>query len=87
MPSRTLSLRNKLLVLLSAVIFDLLLLLFTTNYFSYQIKQLQQAKSTIQQIGITALQLRRNEKDFGCISKIGSPNGGSFFANQCVNSI
>ena len=64
MPSRTLSLRNKLLVLLSAVIFGLLLLLFTTNYFSYQIKQLQQAKSTIQQIGITALQLRRNEKDF-----------------------
>ena len=64
MPSRTLSLRNKLLVLLSAVILGLLLLLFTTNYFSYQIKQLQQAKSTIQQIGITALQLRRNEKDF-----------------------
>lgn len=64
MPSRTLSLRNKLLVLLSAVIAGLLLLLFTTNYFSYQIKQLQQAKSTIQQVGITALQLRRNEKDF-----------------------
>ncbi len=64
MPSRTLSLRNKLLVLLSAVIFGLLLLLFTTNYFSYQIKQLQQAKSTVQQIGIIALQLRRNEKDF-----------------------
>ncbi len=64
MPSRTLSLRNKLLVLLSAVILGLLLLLFTTNYFSYQIKQFQQAKSTIQQIGITALQLRRNEKDY-----------------------
>jgi methyl-accepting chemotaxis protein len=64
MPSRTLSLRNKLLVLLSAVIFGLLLLLFTTNYFSNKIKQLELTKSKIQQIGVTALQLRRNEKDF-----------------------
>lgn len=64
MPSRTLSLRHKLLILLTAVILGLLLLLFSTNYFSYQIKQLESAKSTVQQIGITALQLRRNEKDF-----------------------
>ncbi|QBG36588.1 methyl-accepting chemotaxis protein [Litorilituus sediminis] len=64
MPSRTLSLRHKLLILLTAVILGLLLLLFSTNYFSYQVKQLEQAKSTVQQIDITALQLRRNEKDF-----------------------
>ena len=64
MPSRTLSLRHKLLILLFAVISSLLLILFTTSYFNHQTKQLELAKSTIQEIKITALQLRRNEKDF-----------------------
>ena len=64
MPSRTLSLRKKLLILLSAVILGLFSLLLTTNYFSLQVKQLEQAKATIQHIGNISLQLRRNEKDF-----------------------
>lgn len=61
---RTFSLRSKLLILLSAVIIGLLLLLFVTHYFTNQVKQLEHAKSKVQQIGIIALQLRRNEKDF-----------------------
>ena len=64
MLSKTLSLRNKLFTLLSAVIIGLLLLLFASNYFTHQIKQLELAKSSIQKINITALQLRRDEKDF-----------------------
>jgi len=64
MPSRSLSLRKKLLILLSSVILGLLVLLFSTNYFSYNIKQLENTKSSIQQLGIIVLELRRNEKDF-----------------------
>ncbi|WP_286263002.1 methyl-accepting chemotaxis protein [Thalassotalea atypica] len=64
MPSRSLSLKKKLLILLSAVIMGLLLLLFSTNYFSTQVRQLEASKSEIQRIGLIALQLRRNEKDF-----------------------
>lgn len=64
MPSRTLSLKRKLLILLFAVISGLLLLLSSNSYFSQQLRQLELAKSTIQSLNITALQLRRNEKDF-----------------------
>lgn len=64
MPSKSLSLRRKLLILLTAVIIALLLILGTTNYFSSHIKQLELAKSSIQQLSIYTLQLRRNEKDF-----------------------
>lgn len=64
MPSRTLSLRKKLLILLSAVVIGLMLLLASTNYFSHKIERLKTAKELIHQINITALQLRRNEKDF-----------------------
>ena len=64
MLATTLTLRNKLLILLSAVIFGLLLLLYVTSYFTHQVKQLELAKSNIQNINIIALQLRRNEKDF-----------------------
>jgi methyl-accepting chemotaxis protein len=35
-----------------------------TSYFTHQVKQLELAKSNIQNINIIALQLRRNEKDF-----------------------
>ncbi|MFD2167756.1 methyl-accepting chemotaxis protein [Thalassotalea euphylliae] len=64
MPSRSLSLRKKLLILLMAVIAGLLFLLVSTNYFNHKTKQLKLAKINLQQVGITALQLRRNEKDF-----------------------
>ncbi|WP_440876262.1 methyl-accepting chemotaxis protein [Thalassotalea sp. PLHSN55] len=64
MPSKTLSLKRKLIILLIAVIVGLFLLLITTNYFSLKVRQLEQAKSSIQQLNIIALQLRRNEKDF-----------------------
>jgi len=58
------SIKNKLLILLSAVIFSLILLLITTSYFKSNIKQLEQVKSSLQQLSIQTLQLRRNEKDF-----------------------
>lgn len=64
MPSRSLSLKRKLLILLLAVIASLVILLTTTNYFSHKIRQLDQAKATVQSIKVLTLQLRRNEKDF-----------------------
>ena len=64
MPSRSLSLKRKLLILLLAVITSLVVLLATTNYFSHKIRQLDQAKATVQSIKVLTLQLRRNEKDF-----------------------
>lgn len=64
MPSQNLSIRNKLLTLLAAVIFALILLLTTTSYFNGQVTQLEQLKQNVQQLNILSLQLRRNEKDF-----------------------
>ena len=64
MPSRTLSLKRKLLILLMSVITGLLILLITNNLFSHQIRQLDNAKQIVQSIEVSALQLRRNEKDF-----------------------
>ncbi len=64
MPSRTLSLKRKLLILLISVITGLLTLLATTNIFSHQIRQLDNVKSIVQSIEVNALHLRRSEKDF-----------------------
>ncbi|GLX82941.1 methyl-accepting chemotaxis protein [Thalassotalea eurytherma] len=64
MPSRTLSLKRKLLILLLSVIAGLLTLLATTNIFSHQIRKLDNVKSIVQSIEVNALQLRRSEKDF-----------------------
>lgn len=64
MPSRSLTLKRKLLILLLAVIASLVVLLATTNYFSHQIRQLDQAKGNVQSIKVLTLQLRRIEKDF-----------------------
>ncbi len=58
------TLRSKLIVLISAVITGLLLLFLFSHFFSARQDNLAEMKSTIQQANIVALQLRRNEKDF-----------------------
>lgn len=64
MPSKTLSLKKKLIILLFAVVLGLLFILASNSYFSNQLQQFAQARSSVQQLNIAALQLRRHEKDF-----------------------
>ncbi|NKF49164.1 methyl-accepting chemotaxis protein [Shewanella sp. WXL01] len=58
------SLRSKLIVLISFVIGSLLLLFLFSHYFSTRQDKLAEIKATVLDINIIALQLRRNEKDF-----------------------
>lgn len=64
MLTNDISLARKLAVLIGAVVTSLLILLLSSQYFTAQHDSLLEMKSSIQDINLTALQLRRNEKDF-----------------------